>query len=258
MMSSKVRGKARSGPDRRIGFTPPRSNLAYRIYRFVASLIARSLFDIRATGAVHLKAAADRPTILACVPHRNWSEPLLLSAVMPAHLRTVLVADGPTIERSRIRLGLARLIGRVLPVWPKSGAASFATHLEEARQALEDGNVLIIFSETGPPAPAPRLRRISPSIAWFAAATGAQVVPLVFGGTDELYLRRRIEVRVLPPIAALPRGALESRAAVVAWMRGFRDATQAAANELEAAANAQAPRRKRWLWLTGNYPRVSS
>jgi 1-acyl-sn-glycerol-3-phosphate acyltransferase len=223
----------------------------------VAGGVARFLFEIHITGIEHL-AAPGRRTILAALPHRNWSEPLLLSGVLPGAVGTVLVADGPTIERSRIRLELARLIGRVLPVWPESGPQSFAAHLDEARHAIATGNVLVIFPETGPPVAAPRLRRISPSIAWFAAETGAQVVPLVIGGTDELYLRRRIEMRVLAPFAPLPPAALESRAAVVAWMRAFRDATQAVANEVEAAANAHPPRRKHWRWLTGHYPRATT
>ena len=252
-----MRARAPSKPERRIGYTPPRSDWAYRIFRFVAGGVARLLFDVRITGIEHL-VAPGRRTILAALPHRNWSEPLLLAAFMPGAVRTVLVVDGPTIQRSRIRLALARLVGRVLPVWPEAGPQSFAARLDEARQAIATGNVLVIFPETGPPAPAPRLRRISPSIAWFAAETGAQVVPLVIGGTDELYLRRRIGMSVLPPVAPPPSSALESRAAVVAWMRSFRDATQAAANEVEAATNEHPPRRKHWRWLTGKYPRVTT
>ena len=78
-------------------------------------------------------------------------------------------------------------------------------------------------------------------------------MPVVFGGTDELYLRRHIEVRVIGPILPPTR---TSRAAISAWTSAFHDAVQTAAEDVHRRATASNPRRKRWRWLTGNYPRV--
>ena len=97
-----MRERAPERPDRRIGFTPPRSDWAYRIYRFVAGSIARLLFDIRITGSEHL-VAPEGPTILAAVPHRNWSEPLLLSAVVPASPPSLPERRVPAPPRNDVR-----------------------------------------------------------------------------------------------------------------------------------------------------------
>ena len=47
-----------------------------------------------------------------------------------------------------------------------------------------------------------------------------------------------------------------NRAAIAAWTNAFAESVQAAATDTHERANAEKPRRKRWLWLTGNYPRA--
>jgi len=80
----------------------------------------------------------------------------------------------------------------------------------------------------------------------------AAVVPVILAGTDELYLCGRIEIRVLPPIAA-PRAERDS---IAEWMVGFSALIRASADTLHDDATCNAPNRKRWRWLSGNYPRA--
>jgi 1-acyl-sn-glycerol-3-phosphate acyltransferase len=227
-----------------------RPSFAYLFMRLVLKAAARGLLRVRVNGDVRIPGGS----ICAALPHRNWVEPFLLVGVLPAAPRLVGVADGPTLVRSWWRILLVRLVGGVVPVWPRASAGAFAAHVAAVRRALEAGAVVAIFPETGPPARPPDLRRLSPGVARFAAAAGAPVVPVVFGGTDELYLGRRIEVRVLEAIAPPPPDA--DRAAIDDWMADFRAVTTAAATAADARANAPPPRRKRWLWLTGKYPRA--
>ncbi|HSH22052.1 MAG TPA: 1-acyl-sn-glycerol-3-phosphate acyltransferase, partial [Candidatus Caenarcaniphilales bacterium] len=159
------------------------------------------LFRVRFLGTEHLPgAAAGRAAggwICCALPHRTWVEPLLLLALLPAEPRLIVLGDGRTIFRSPLRRLLATRVGGVVPIWSGSGRAAFAGHVEAARRTVAAGAVFCLFPEVGPPVRMPELRRLSPGVAYLALRTGAPIVPVVFGGTDSLYLRRRIEVRLL-------------------------------------------------------------
>ena len=89
-----------------------------------------------------------------------------------------------------------------MPIWPGSGRRAFAAHLEAARTVLSSGAVFALFPEVGPPVPVDHARPFGGGIGYFAVRSGAPVVPLVLGGTHELFLGRRIVLRVLPPVTA--------------------------------------------------------
>jgi len=110
-----------------------------------------------------------------------------------------------------------------------------------------------IFPEVGPPSRPPLVRRLSPGLANLAARAGAEVMPIAFGGTHELYLRRRIVLRILP---ALDPPEETSRAATRHWMAQFEEMARQAAAELDELDAASAPRWKVGRWLTGRYPRA--
>jgi 1-acyl-sn-glycerol-3-phosphate acyltransferase len=193
--------------------------------------------------------------IVAGLPHRTWVEPILLLALLPAGRRVVTVADDRTVNRSWLRRSGVQLVGGAIAVGRRqAGGSGFGDHIQSVEQAIGAGSWLAIYPETGPPTRPPELRRLSAGVAHFAAATQAPVVPIVFGGTGELYLRRRIEVRILSPLSPPPPSP--TIAELDAWMARFRQLAQVAANEIEGAASSHEPRRKRWRWLSGNYPRA--
>ena len=236
-----------------------RPSLVYWAAHYPAAFVARALFRVRVRGTEHLPRTASGVVvggwICAGVPHRNWSEPFLLLALMPALPPMAYVADARTVSGSWWRRAFARLFGGIVPVGRARGeSARFRSHLAAASEAIETGRVLAIFPEVGPPSRPPALRQLAPGVAHFARHTGAKVVPVVFGGTDELYLGRRIEISVLPAINAPPTHA--GRAEIARWMEAFRETTQTPAAQLHARASARPPRRKRWRWLTGPYPRA--
>lgn len=254
-----------SGPPARgaIGGLGPRAGLLYRLIRTGCSLVARALFRVRLTGLEHIPRDADGDPSggwIACgLPHRNWVEPLLMLMALPAEPRIVVLGDGPTMSRSWWRRLIAHWVGGLVPVWPASGARTFDGHVAAARRALAAGSVFAIFPEVGGPSPAPALRRVSPSIGYIALRTGAPVVPIVFGGTDELFLRRRIEVRVLPPVEAAlrpPAAPRSERDAAHAFVATLVERVGPVAAAAHAAAQPSAGGRRRWRWLTGRYPRA--
>lgn len=231
--------------------------------------IARLLFDFRVSGLENLPRRADGRVadgrvaggwICCGIPHRTWVEPLALVAFMPPAPRLVMLADGRVMFRSWWRELLVRWVGGVVPTWRGAGAAGFAAHVAAARRVIDAGSVFALFPEIGPPARPPQPRRMSSSVAYFALRTAAPIVPVVFGGTHELFLRRRIEIRVLPaihPPTPLPApGSAAEAAAVASLMDRLRGASDESAAAAHDAAEAAPVRHRRWRWLTGPYPRA--
>jgi len=110
----------------------------------------------------------------------------------------------------------------------------------------------------------PLLRRESRQMAqgYVALRSGAPIVPIVLGGNHELFLGRRIIVRILPPMdprelarpgtgdVALAPGSQEERAAAHRLVEAFH--AQTAAEVARAHRDAEPPpgHRKRGLRLT--------
>jgi len=118
---------------------------------------------------------------------------------------------------------------------------------------VDAGRAIVIFPESGPPSRPPDLRALSPGLAHLSARARVAVVPVVFGGTHELYLRRRVVVRVLP---AIDPPESTSRPAILEWMARFEEMVSAAAVEAHRVAESKSPKWKIGRWLTGKYPRV--
>jgi 1-acyl-sn-glycerol-3-phosphate acyltransferase len=227
---------------------PP--SIGYRIIRAVCLMVARFLFDVRVEGYQNMPPPG---SIVAGVPHRNWAEPVLLFAILPARPRQVGIADGPTVSRSLLRRLIIKAGGGVIKVQPRSGPSGFEAIARATTDWVDRGAVVVIFPESGRPSRAPALRTLSAGVGHLAARSRAPVVPVVVGGTHELYLRRRIVISVLPPIDP---PAAATRPAVAAFMGDLEKRTKAAAIEVHQAAESAGPRRKVGRWLSGRYPRA--
>jgi 1-acyl-sn-glycerol-3-phosphate acyltransferase len=241
-----------------VGSASPRPPIAYRVIRAAFLVAGRLLFRLELKGQQNLpRTLAGRPAggwICAGVPHRTWIEPFALFVLLPARPRLVMLADGPVMFRSGWRRFLIRRVGGVVPIWRGAGAVGFRAHLDAARQAISAGSVFALFPEVGPPSRPPEPRRLSRGIAHIAIHTGAPIVPVVFGGTHELFLRRRVVVRVLPPIAPIqPTEESGIERAVDQLMGAYSEAVRPAMAEAHREAEPP-PGRRKWLRaLTGPY-----
>ena len=189
-----------------VGTPSPHASRTYRVLLALVAKIGRWLFAFRTEviGAEHLpRDAAGRPAggwIAAGLPHRTWVDPFVVAGSLPIEPRLVFFGDGPAIFRSQWRRWVFRRIGGVIPIWPRGGRAAVDAHLAAAAAALEAGAVLCLFPETGPSTPPGTARPLGLGVAYFALRTGAPVVPIVLGGTHELYRRRRFQLEVLAPV----------------------------------------------------------
>lgn len=259
-------------PDARaVGLVGPPSARASAGYRFllgVVHTIGRGIFAFRTEvrGRGHLPCRADgRPAggwIAAGLPHRTWVDPFVVVDNLPVEPRLIFFGDGQAIFRSGWRRWLVRRVGGVIPIWPGGDRRAIETYLTAASTALAAGAVLCLFPETGPATPPGTARPFGSGLAYFALRTGAPIVPLILGGTEELYRGRRFRLDVLGSVtwqdlAGVPPGtpppepwsSAERRTAhriTLALHERTVDAVAAA----HLAATPAPGVRKRWGWLT--------
>ena len=218
-------------------------------------------------GAEHLpRDARGRPAggwMAVPVPHRRWIDPFLLLLLLPIEPRLAFFADGRVLFKTRLRRLLFRLLGGTVPVWPRGGPKAFGAHIEAARRVLGAGAVFVIFPEAGPPSAPDRSRPIEPGFGYLAMRTGVPLVPIVIGGTGELYRRRQLVLEVLPATTAqelagraagdgLPEaGSHEERDAARRIAEAFSAWLAPQVADLHAEIErASAGDRKHWRWLT--------
>ena len=182
--------------------------------------------------------------------------------VLPAEPRLVFFGDARTMARSPLRRWIVRRVGGILPIPSHGGPRSFATHVAAAGAVIEAGEVFCLFPESGLPAPVPPARPIAAGLGYIGLRTGAPIVPVVIGGNHELFLGRRIVVRMLAPLDARslaglapeapppPPGSREERAAAHRLAEAFHAITADALATAHLDAEPAPGTRKRGLRLT--------
>jgi 1-acyl-sn-glycerol-3-phosphate acyltransferase len=210
----------RRAPERELpaglrGRATARAGITYRLLRIVWRALAAVLrLHIVVEGAERLPRTVDgRPAggwIAAGLPHRTWIDPFIPWIVLPPEPRLAFFGDARTMARSPVRRFVLDRLGGVIPIPAGHDRKTVDVHLEAARHVLDAGAVFCLFPETGPAAPLGSIRRLGGGIGYVALRNGAAIVPLVIGGNDELYLGRRIVVRILPPLDPLALAGLAS------------------------------------------------
>jgi 1-acyl-sn-glycerol-3-phosphate acyltransferase len=204
---------------------------------------------------------AGRPVggwIAAGLPHVTWIEPFVMLVLLPVEPRLVWFGDARAMERSWPRRVAFRVLGGIVPIRPGGGPEAFEAHVAAVTEVVGRGAVFALFPERGQAVPAGQARPVAPGIGYFGLRTGAPILPVVFGGTHELYRGRRIQMRVLPAIRAADLAAEASLSGAVSTEREAAHAVAAALHTLTAKDVAEAHRAtepppgtvKRWRWLT--------
>jgi 1-acyl-sn-glycerol-3-phosphate acyltransferase len=257
--------------DRPVGLIGPPSARASRTYRVLLGVvrsIGRWVFGFRTDiiGLEHLpRDATGAPAggwIAAGLPHRTWVDPFVVALGLPVEPRLVFFGDGRAIFRSRWRRWVFRRVGGVIPIWPGGGRAAIESHLVAASAALEADAVLCLFPETGTATPPGTARPLGLGVAYFALRTGAPIVPIVLGGTHDLYRGRRFRMEILPAITARHLAGLgdakplpapwspEERTAAHRIVASLHASTAAPVAAAHTATELPAGTRRRWRWLT--------
>lgn len=171
------------------------ATLGFRIARLTIGPLYRLLFRLRVSGRGLIPP--DGPYVLVA-NHLNWLDPFTLLLAFPTEPRLHFLADPENLVRNRWHWWIIRQVGGYVPVDMRrhGDRVLFA----QVRRALDLGAVVVVFPEA---AYGPREGELLPfkkGFAHFATGAGVSVLPVALTGTKELWLGKRIELRVGAPI----------------------------------------------------------
>jgi 1-acyl-sn-glycerol-3-phosphate acyltransferase len=241
--------------------------LTYRLLRGLWRLAALALgARLELDGREHLPVGPDgRPAgrwIAACLPHRTWIDPFVPWILLPDRPRLAFFGDARTMARSPLRRFVIARLGGVIPIPAGHDPRTAEQHFAAAREVLEAGMVFCLMPETGPASELGRIRRLGSGIGYIALRNRVPIVPLVVGGNHEVYLGRRVILRVLPALdplalAGLDSGATppapgsdEERHAVHRLLLGLAERVAADVAEVHARSEPPPGTKKRGRFLT--------
>lgn len=166
-----------------------RGRLRYRL--LLAGILppARLLFRIRVAGRGNVPRS--RPYIVVA-NHGGWLDIPALLLALPPRPRVNFLADPTFLRTSRWKRLVTHQVGGVLPIPDAPPGAGWRL----AARCIERGAPVVFFAEGRFEAREGRLLRFHRGFAWTALHTGAPVVPVGISGTHDLWLRKRVLVRI--------------------------------------------------------------
>jgi 1-acyl-sn-glycerol-3-phosphate acyltransferase len=176
------------------------ATLGFRVARLTIGPLYRLLFRLRVFGRERMPT--EQAYVLIC-NHLNWLDPFTLLLAFPMEPRLHFLADPENLVKNRWHWWVIRQVGGYVPVDMHRHRDPLL--FEQVRRCLGLGAVVAIFPEA---AYGPREGELLPfkkGFAHFAIEAEVPVLPVALTGTKDLWLRKRIELRVgaLIPTAGL-------------------------------------------------------
>lgn len=171
------------------------------LLRALVGALFRLFFRIRVKGLEHIPPG---PCVF-CANHLGWSDPFLMLLFLPATPRLQMLGLHPRVI-SAFRAWVVDHLGVLIEL----DRARPVEGVRRARAALAAGNSMLVFPEgTYQGATEGQLQPLHPGAAYLSLATGLPIVPVGLTGTQALWLRRPITIRIGPPL--WPPGAPGTR-----------------------------------------------
>ena len=203
--------------------TPPLPGPVHRPdrVRFVRAffmLVVHALFRVDVEGRERF---VHEPAIY-CFNHLNWTDPLVLLAVLPGSPKFAMFGPKEEDMRRGARNRLIAWAGFGIPYRP--ARTDMIETTRRVQRVLDDGWIIVIAGEGRIHRGERELLPLAEGTAYFALRAGVPIVPIAINGTSWLGFRRRIRIRVGPPIRGEGRA---NRAAVDTLTAQTEDALRA-------------------------------
>ena len=195
-------GGADGHPDRQVEVDVGLSGVLYRFLRLLLHVVCRVYWRV---DVHHQSAVPAQGAVLLAPVHRSFIDFIVVTEV----------TDRKIFIMAKDNLWKSKLLGRVLEsvgAFPiNRDAAGDRLALDRAQSVLERGNVLIMFPE-GTRGTGPFLQDLHEGAAFLAARTGAAIVPIGIGGTQDAMRKGgkfarpvKVHIEVGSPILPAPR-----------------------------------------------------
>ncbi|HEX2914441.1 MAG TPA: lysophospholipid acyltransferase family protein [Chloroflexia bacterium] len=197
------------------------AGIIFIILRWLVRLLLRAMFRIEVRGLENLPKEGG---YIFAGNHLSWIDPFLMLAFAPATPRIYFIAAREDVEFPRWRRIFTEGVGGVIPV-DRDKRSAFRDVSKQVSVVLHGGGVLGIYPEGDVSAiETGRVLPLKKGIGYFAAHSGAPIVPVGFSGTKELWLGKRICMNIGQPIPGRKGGKDVAEAQTQATAAGLRAA----------------------------------
>lgn len=171
-----------------------RASTAFRAIRLIAQPVFHLLFRFDVKGGENYP---DTACVVIC-NHLGWMDAMSLLLLLPAEPRIHLLADPTSMMKNRPLWALVRAVGGIVPLdRAQRGNTLLFRHV---RRCLEKGGVVALFPEGDFGPREGELLPFKKGFAHFAVDAGVPVLPVGLAGMKELWLGKRLSVRIGTPI----------------------------------------------------------
>ena len=169
-----------------------RARWQIRAFRLLVRLIFLVVFRVRVRG---LKDAPSTPAII-CANHLGWTDPFLVLLFFPIEPRVYILGQADVKEISSFR---KRLIDW-LEIMVSLDQGKPMQALRIMKDVLQRGGSLLIFPEGHLGSTEGELRELQHGASHLSVVTGTPLVPVGLTGTQDLWFRRTLIMRIGKPI----------------------------------------------------------
>jgi 1-acyl-sn-glycerol-3-phosphate acyltransferase len=206
----------------------------FRIARLIALPLFHAMFRLDMRGRERIPNTA----YVLIANHLGWMDAISLLLLFPPEPRIHYLADPTSMMRNRPLWTLVRAAGGIVPVdRAQRGNTVLFEHVE---RCLAKGGVVALFPEGDFGPREGELLPFKKGFAHFAAGAGVPVLPVALAGMKEVWLGKRLFVRIGAPIPTAGRSVDEI------WALGER-----AVHDLLPPYTDPGGRKPLKRWLTG-------
>ena len=173
-----------------------RASAAFRLVRALASAIFHLAFGFDVQGRERIPDTA----YVLIANHLGWMDAISLLLLFPPEPRIHYLADPTSMMRNRMLWALVRATGGIVPVDRAQHGDTLL--FRQVDRCLNAGGVVALFPEGDFGPREGELLPFKKGFAHFAIDAGVSVLPVGLAGMKEVWLGKRLHVRVGEPIAA--------------------------------------------------------
>lgn len=172
-----------------------RATSVFRVARFVAEPLFHLMFRFDVEGRENIP---DQAAVIIC-NHLGWMDAISVLLVFPAEPRIHMLADPTSMMKNRALWLLVKAAGGVVPLdRAQRGNPLLFRHVG---RCLGLGGTVALFPEGDFGPREGDLLPFKKGFAYFAVESGVPVVPVGLAGMKDLWLGKRLSMRIGAPIA---------------------------------------------------------